>query len=335
MRQPDSGSDSDDAPPPQRSARRAAYASQEEEEAVSPSPSGSEDDGTGSDGEHALRAPHGLPAFLGGGRTAATLTAASLPLGLRAAAALQDGWRPARRARLHAAEVEHVSTSGEDEEDDDGDGDPSTTTHRRANKNRPAVASAHARPPRTREVPGLPSGLLRPPGRDPRFDDLTSEKRVRPGKSARRSAAAAAGGGAAGAAAAAGFDARARARYAFLYEDTLPSERAALAKSLRKAKAPEARAALAGRLTQVSQAMASDTAAQAAAAALAARRARERAAVAAGKKPFYQKPAVARREALVAKFEVLKASGKLESAMAKRRKKNAAKAHRHMPYRRE
>ena len=66
-----------------------------------------------------------------------------------------------------------------------------------------------------------------------------------------------------------------------------------------------------------------------------ARRAAERAAVAAGKKPFYQKPAAARREALVAKFEALKASGKLEAAMAKRRKKNAAKAHRHMPYRRE
>jgi len=294
-------------------------------------------------GEEGGEATHALPAFLGGGRGTAADPASALPLGLRAAAAAAAG-RPARRTRPRPAHDDNdgddedaaaadASSSSSDEEEGE-EGNPPSKRRRRANKNRPASAPAHARPPRLREAVGLPSGLLRQPGRDPRFDDLAAEKRARLGKSARRAAAAAAGGGAAGAAAAGGFDARARARYAFLYEQTLPAEKAALAKSLRKAKAPESRAALAARLTQVSQALASDSAARAAAAAAAARRATERAAVAGGKKPFYPKPAVARREALVAKFEALKASGKLEAAMAKRRKKNAAKAHRHMPYRR-
>ncbi len=51
----------------------------------------------------------------------------------------------------------------------------------------------------------------------------------------------------------------------------------------------------------------------------------------AGKKPFYLKKADRRRAELVAKYEELKSSGRLERYMAKRRKKNAAKDHRYVP----
>jgi ribosomal RNA-processing protein 36 len=57
----------------------------------------------------------------------------------------------------------------------------------------------------------------------------------------------------------------------------------------------------------------------------------ERGAVKDGKKPFYLKKSEQRRLELVAKYEELKGSGKLEKYLEKRRKKNAAKDHRYLP----
>lgn len=59
--------------------------------------------------------------------------------------------------------------------------------------------------------------------------------------------------------------------------------------------------------------------------------AKERAAVKAGKKPFFLKKSAKRRAELVAKYEDLKKAGRLEKYLAKRRRKNAAKDHRYIP----
>jgi ribosomal RNA-processing protein 36 len=59
--------------------------------------------------------------------------------------------------------------------------------------------------------------------------------------------------------------------------------------------------------------------------------AKERGAVRDGKQPFYLKKSEQRRLELLAKYEELKAGGKLEAYLAKRRKRNAAKDHRHLP----
>lgn len=51
---------------------------------------------------------------------------------------------------------------------------------------------------------------------------------------------------------------------------------------------------------------------------------------------FYLFPAADKRKVeLVEKYKELKAAGKLDSFLAKRRKKNAAKDHRFIPYRRQ
>jgi hypothetical protein len=62
--------------------------------------------------------------------------------------------------------------------------------------------------------------------------------------------------------------------------------------------------------------------------------AEQKAAVAAGKKPFFLKKSEKRKRELVAKYEELKAAGKLDKYMAKRARKNASKDHRYLPGRR-
>ena len=63
--------------------------------------------------------------------------------------------------------------------------------------------------------------------------------------------------------------------------------------------------------------------------------AEQKAAVAAGKKPFYLKKSEKRKRELVAKYEELKASGQLDKYMEKRRRKNASTDHKWLPGRRE
>jgi len=61
---------------------------------------------------------------------------------------------------------------------------------------------------------------------------------------------------------------------------------------------------------------------------------KEREAVKKGKKPFYLKKSEQKKEELVEKYQELKTSGKLDKFLEKRRKKNSAKDHRYVPYRR-
>ena len=59
--------------------------------------------------------------------------------------------------------------------------------------------------------------------------------------------------------------------------------------------------------------------------------AKEKEAVKGGKKPFFLKKSEKKKQELIRKYQELKASGGLEKAMAKRRRKNAAKDHRLVP----
>eukprot|EP01018_Ginkgo_biloba_P016917 Gb_25290 [translate_table: standard] len=61
---------------------------------------------------------------------------------------------------------------------------------------------------------------------------------------------------------------------------------------------------------------------------------KEKEAVKQGKRPFYLKKSELWKQELLEKYESLKANGKLEAFLAKRRRKNAAKDHRYVPYRR-
>ena len=51
----------------------------------------------------------------------------------------------------------------------------------------------------------------------------------------------------------------------------------------------------------------------------------------AGKRPFFMKKSEKKKQELVRKYHELKASGGLEKAMAKKRRKNASKDHRYVP----
>lgn len=61
--------------------------------------------------------------------------------------------------------------------------------------------------------------------------------------------------------------------------------------------------------------------------------AKEREAVKAGKKPFYMKKSDVKKAELLEKYRALADAGRgrLEAALAKRRKKNASKDHRYVP----
>ncbi|KAL4458076.1 hypothetical protein ABPG75_012941 [Micractinium tetrahymenae] len=120
-------------------------------------------------------------------------------------------------------------------------------------------------------------------------------------------------------------------RYAFLYDEKLPEERAELRAALKKAKGAGARAELQARLTRVEQQLRSEEARRKREGFKQQVKAKERAAVKDGKSPFFLKKSEQRRLELLAKYEELKASGKLDKFMAKRRKKNAAKSHKHLP----
>ena len=207
----------------------------------------------------------------------------------------------------------------------------------RENKNRPTEAPSNRQPPKLREVIAPAVSRARE-ARDPRFDPLIGGgggDGAMTGNKRKRIAAAAAAAGALGHGAAASLasadSSRALKRYSFLFDETLPAERDSLVAQLKKTKSQTARAQLQSRLTQVTQALRAEESRRTAERAVGERRQREKSAVAAGKKPYYPKASELRKEALAARFEQLKKSGKLAQALEKRRKKNAAKDHRYMP----
>ncbi|CAH8382361.1 unnamed protein product [Eruca vesicaria subsp. sativa] len=173
----------------------------------------------------------------------------------------------------------------------------------RANKNRPMELSSRRPVSRYREVIQAPKKVVR----DPRFDSLAGNVDTE------------------------GF----RKRYSFFFEEKLPVEREELKKKLKKTKNPEEVDELKDQLTYVEKLLKYDPSTNSKGKSiLTEHKKREREAAKMGKKPYYLKQSEIRKQELIEKYNSLKESGKLSSFLDKRRKKNATKDHRYMPYRR-
>ncbi|KAK7390085.1 hypothetical protein VNO78_25384 [Psophocarpus tetragonolobus] len=173
---------------------------------------------------------------------------------------------------------------------------------KRANKNRPMEASSKKPVSALREVIQAPKKVVR----DPRFESLCGN-----------------------------FDPEGfRKRYNFLYENDLPAERQALKKELKKLKDPKRVNEIEERVSWIDKQLKSDSAKHIDAKILTKHKRKEREAAKQGKRPFYLKKSEIRKQRLVEKYNNLKSSGKLEAFLEKKRRRNAAKDHRYMPYRR-
>ncbi|XP_010553494.1 PREDICTED: ribosomal RNA processing protein 36 homolog isoform X2 [Tarenaya hassleriana] len=172
----------------------------------------------------------------------------------------------------------------------------------RANKNRPMEVSCKRPVSRFRDVVQAPKKVVR----DPRFESLCGNLDTE------------------------GF----RKRYDFLFMEKLPAEREELKRQLRNESDPEVVGDLENRIRWIDKMLKPDTTKSKEAAILTGHKKKEREAAKQGKKPYYLKKSDIRKQKLIEKYNDLKASGKLETYLTKKRKKNASKEHRYMPYRR-
>ncbi|MCO5583824.1 hypothetical protein L7F22_037739 [Adiantum nelumboides] len=174
---------------------------------------------------------------------------------------------------------------------------------KRANKNRPVELSSKKPVGRFREVIQAPKRVVR----DPRFENLCGSYE----------------------------ESKFKTSYKFLYDEELPAEKKRLQELLRKEKSSEASAKFQKHLNWIDTQLREEQLRRKRDQKSSEQKQREKEAVKQGKKPFYTKKSETRKQELVAKYKELKASGKLEAFLAKRRRKNAAKDHRYMPYRRQ
>ncbi|CAN1743101.1 Ribosomal RNA processing protein 36 homolog [Linum perenne] len=197
---------------------------------------------------------------------------------------------------------------------------------KRANKNMPVEVTCKKPVSRFREVIQAPKKVVR----DPRFESLCGTLNVE------------------------GY----RKRYNFLYENDLPAEKEELKKQLKKSKDPAALYQLKNKIAWIDKQLKFDTSKQMESSILTEHKKKEREAVKHGKQPFYlkkckslrfllsnsvtcicrsqifSKASEIKKQRLVNKYKELKENDKLDSFIEKRRKKNASKDHRFMPYRR-
>lgn len=170
---------------------------------------------------------------------------------------------------------------------------------KRANKNRPMEITSRKPVPRFREVIQAPKRVIR----DPRFESLCGQFEESKFKSA----------------------------YSFLYNEKLPAECRELQKIVKKRDGDEDAEA---DLSRIEKQLKEEEERRKQATKTAQMKSKQKEALKKGNKPFYLKKSEMRKEELIDKFNELKSSGKLEKYMAKRRRKNAAKDHRFVPYRR-
>ncbi|KEH26813.1 ribosomal RNA processing protein 36 homolog [Medicago truncatula] len=172
---------------------------------------------------------------------------------------------------------------------------------KRLNKNRPMEASSKKPVPVFRDVIHAPKKVAC----DPRFNSLCGDL----------------------------LDSnRFRKKYKFLYENDLPAERQTLKRELKKCKDPERRSEIEELVSWIDKQLKPDSARNIEAEILARHKKKQREAAKEGRRPFYLKKSEIRRQRLIEKYKHLKASGNLDSYIEKRRKRNAAKDHRFMPY---
>jgi ribosomal RNA-processing protein 36 len=173
---------------------------------------------------------------------------------------------------------------------------------KRANKNRPMEVTSKKPVGRLREVIQAPKKDIR----DPRFESLCGNFE----------------------------EARFKKAYSFLYDEELPSERQRLQKVVKKGNAGEEVEEAEHKLAWIDRQLREEEQRRKQAEQVTQFRAKEKDAVKQGKKHYYPKKSEKRKEELVRKYQELKATGKLEKFLEKRRRKNAAKDHRYLPYRR-
>lgn len=173
---------------------------------------------------------------------------------------------------------------------------------RRANKNRPMEISSKKPVGRFREVIQAPKKVIR----DPRFESLCGTLDVD------------------------GF----RKRYDFLFETELPKERQKLQKLIKKSNDAKVIEELKTHISWIDKQLKAGSAKGVETKILAEHKKKEREAAKHGKRPYYLKKSEIREQKLIEKYDNLKAAGKLEAFIEKWRRKNAAKDHRYMPYRR-
>lgn len=172
----------------------------------------------------------------------------------------------------------------------------------RANKNRPSELSSKVPVGRFRDVIQAPKKVVR----DPRFESLCGELNPE------------------------GF----RKRYNFLYEVELPAEKEKLQKLIKKSKDANVIEKLKNHVSWIDKQLKSAPRRTAESQIISEHIKKEREAAKQGKRPYYLKQSEIRQRKLIKKYDDLKAQGKLESFIEKRRHKNASKDHRFMPYRR-
>ncbi|KAL6527868.1 hypothetical protein OROMI_029679 [Orobanche minor] len=172
----------------------------------------------------------------------------------------------------------------------------------RANKNRPMEMSSKKPVSRFREVIQVPKRVVR----DPRFESLCGNMDVD------------------------GF----KKRYNFIYENALPAEKEELKKQMKKANDPDAINELKDRIARIDKELKSAVTKRTEKDIMVEHKKKEREAAKKGKQPYYLKKSELKKQKLIEKYKELKESGKLESFIEKKRRKNAAKDHRYVPYRR-
>eukprot|EP00271_Cylindrocystis_brebissonii_P017525 TRINITY_DN4594_c0_g1_i1.p1 TRINITY_DN4594_c0_g1~~TRINITY_DN4594_c0_g1_i1.p1 ORF type:complete len:305 (-),score=111.28 TRINITY_DN4594_c0_g1_i1:740-1654(-) len=173
---------------------------------------------------------------------------------------------------------------------------------KRLNKNRPTEVTSKKPVPRFRAVIEAPA--KRPI--DPRFESLSGQLDER----------------------------RFRSAYGFLYSEQLPQEKERLKKLLAKEKSAARREEHKEAIKKIDQQLGNEARRKKEEAKSAEMKKQQREAIKAGKRPFFLKKSEQRRQALIEKYQELKASGKLEAFLAKRRRKNASREHKKVPYRR-
>ncbi|KAK8914489.1 hypothetical protein KSP39_PZI023987 [Platanthera zijinensis] len=170
----------------------------------------------------------------------------------------------------------------------------------RANKNRPMEISSKAQVGRFREVIQAPKRVVR----DPRFESLCGD-----------------------------FDTEGyKKRYSFLYEVELPAEKEKLLKLIKKSKDPNVIEDLKNHISWIDKQLKPSSHKNIESHILSEHIKKEKEAAKHGKRPYYLKKSEIRERKLVNKYSELKNAGKLDSFIEKRRRKNASKDRRYMPY---
>lgn len=173
---------------------------------------------------------------------------------------------------------------------------------KRANKNRPMELPVKKPVARFREVLQAPKQVAR----DPRFESLSGEYD----------------------------ESRFKAAYRFLFDEEMPAEKERLRKAIKKEKNPARKEELQGLLKGIERQIQGEQERRRKSEKEAEWKRKESEAVKEGKRPFFISKAAKKKRELLEKFKDLKESGKLDSFLAKKRRRISSKEHTKVPFRR-